>query len=117
MITYERKLDMTPGGVPLVLYLNQYDNDFTIKLSLYSSNGSLSIQSGTVASIRGSKKDGGEYLANVTLNENVATVSGDSQMTNISGISRFEISLQRSGKELNSANFFIDIEPSAMVTN
>ena len=113
MIAYNHELDMTPGGKPLCISLNKNDANFVINLHLISSGGTLTIESNTTAKICGKKGNGGEYTADVVLNDEtcVVTVSGDSDLTDEAGTGVFEICLIHDQKELYSANFYIVVEP------
>lgn len=115
MITHEFELDMVPGAVNVEQWLNQYDSDFCLKIHLVARTGELSIQSGTTAKIRGTKPDGNIFIASATLDaaNAIVTVAGDMQMTAVQGKSLFEIMLTLNGKELNSANFYLRVEPAA----
>lgn len=116
MITHEFSLDMFPNGVPLVVHLSQYDDDFTLVFNLYSSEGTFALQSGTTAEIRGTKTDGKGFSASATINVSAktVTVAGDQQMTAVAGWNVFELTLKNSNKELNTKNFIIDVEPAAL---
>lgn len=114
MITYRNRLDVTPGGVPLVINLSQYDDDFTLIFDLYSSIGTFSVPSGSTVSIRGTKSDGNGYSVDATLANTVVTVNGDQQITAVAGLQTFELTLWRSGKQLNTANFYIKVERAAL---
>ena len=115
-ITKTNKLNMTGGSVPLVIHLSQYDEDFTLVFELYSADGTFTIESGTTVEIRGTKSDAKGFSANATLdiiNKRV-TVVGDQQMTAVAGKNIFELTLWKSNKELNTANFIIDVERAAL---
>ena len=114
MITYEFDLDMVPGGRRTEVNLNQYDEDFELKINLVARQGTFSVQSGTTAAIRGTKPDGNGFSADCTLEGTVVTVTGDQQMTAVAGKAVFELTLYRSGKELNTANFTVHIERAAL---
>lgn len=114
MITIERNIDIISGKVPEVIHLSQYDSDFVLVFHLYASNGALVIASGTTAKIRGTKTDGNGYSAEATLSGTDATVQGHVQMTAVAGRQIFEICLMQGEKELNTANFVIDVERAAM---
>lgn len=116
MITKTYNLDMHPGGVPLVIHLSQYDKDFSLVFNLYSSVGTFTVESSTTATIRGTKASGTGYSVDATLdvsNQKV-TVTGDQQMTAAAGKNIFELTLTKSGKELNTANFIIEVERAAL---
>lgn len=114
MITYRNKLDVTPGGVPLVVYASQYDSDFTLEFELYSTDGTFTIESGTTVSVRGTKKDGNGYSVDASLSGSVVTVNGDQQMTAADGDNTFEICLWKNNKELNTSNFILRVERAAL---
>ena len=118
-ITKTNRLSMTGGGVPMIVRLSQYDADFTLIFELYSTDGTFTIPSGTTAEVRGTKNDGKGYSASATLDitNKKVTVTGDQQMTAVPGKHIFELTLWKSNKELNSANFILDVEPAALDRN
>ena len=89
MITITKKLDMSPHGIPQVIHVSQYDSDFSIQFKLYASVGTLSIESGTTAEIRGTKGSGTGYSASATLNvsNSTVTVAGD-EIENLLDVSK-----------------------------
>lgn len=113
-LTYQTRLSITPGNYPVVITLNQYDSDFTLIFDLYTSSGTLTIETGTTAAVRGTKPDGNGYSASATISNNSVTVTGDAQMTAIAGDSIFEIVLSKDGAELSSANFILHVERAAL---
>ncbi len=116
MITYREKLNLSPGGIPLVIHISQYDQDFSLVFELYASKGTFTIDYGTTVQIRGTKTDGTGYSVNASLNtsNSVVTVTGDQQMTAAAGRNVFELTLRKDGKELNTANFILDVEHAAL---
>lgn len=107
---------MTPGGIPLLIRVNQYDSDFSIVFALYSSDSSWTLESGTTAEIRGTKQSGTGYSASATLNTStkIVTVAGAAQMTAVAGMNIFEIVLKKNNKEISSANFCLMVERAAL---
>lgn len=116
MITINTILDMRPGAVPKIIHLSQYDSDFSLVFRLHASFGTLNIESGTTAEIRGTKKSGTGYSASATLNtsNNTVTVTGDAQMTAVAGQNTYEIVLTKNNKVLGSANFILLVERAAL---
>ena len=114
MITYRNKLDVTPGGVPLVIHLSQYDDDFTLEFEPYSVKGTFNIETDTTVMVRGTKSDGHGYSAQATISGGVITITGDNQMTAVSGIQIFEVVFVKNNKELSTANFILNVERAAM---
>lgn len=114
MITYDFDLDIVPGGMCTVVRLSQYDDDFELKIRLFARKGAFTVQSGTTAAIRGTKPDGNGFSADATIDGTTVAVPGDKQMTAVAGISTYELTLYRNGKELNSANFSVNVERAAL---
>lgn len=116
MITYSDNLNVVPGGVPAIFHLNQYEDDFRLVLTLYSSVGELAISAGTKAEIRGTKTDGKGYSASCTLDSatGTVTVAGHKQMTAVAGNQKYEIVLASGRKDLYTANFYLLVEPAAL---
>ncbi|MBR2775827.1 MAG: hypothetical protein IKD75_01750, partial [Prevotella sp.] len=120
MIIHHFDLAMVPGGIRSIVYLNQYDEDFSIVAHLHARNAEFSVESGTTAAVRGTKPDGNGYSAEATLgtdeetNTPIVTITGAKQMTAFAGDSPFEVTLYKNGKELSSANFTLLIERAAL---
>lgn len=116
MITINTRLDMRHGAVPEVIHLSQYDSDFTLVFELYASDGTFTVQSGTTAKVRGTKQSGTGFSADATIDitNKTVTVTGNQQMTASAGRNVFEITLYKSNKELNSANFILQCERAAL---
>ena len=114
MITYRNRLDVTPGKVPLRIDLSQYDDDFVLEFEPFSSVGTFVLESGTTAEIRGTKMDGNGYSEDATISNGIVTVTGDQQMTAVSGDHMFEIVFKKNTKELNTANFILRVERAAL---
>ena len=116
MITLNYNLGVYPINNGVVARLSQYDSDFTLVFSLYTSFGDFIIESGTTAQIRGTKADGYGYSANAALDipNKKVTVTGDVQMTAAAGDNTFEIRLVKNNKVLNTANFTVWVERAAL---
>ena len=110
MITQTYDLDMTPGGEPLRIHLNQNDADFTLRFRLFSDVGQLNIESGTSATIRGTTPGGKGYNAYASISAGVVSVTGNKNMADAQGVGVYEICLTKNGRELYSSNFFIEVE-------
>lgn len=116
MIIYDNNLDVVPGGRKVEILLNQYDTDFLLSFHLFARSGTLELETGTTAAIRGTKPDGNGFSADADIVIDTATVivTGDEQMTVVSGSSEYEITLYKDGKELSSANFRLSVERAAL---
>ena len=126
MLNLRHDLDMVPGGENwLIVNINQYDEDFTIRFNLKVREENYVVDAGTTAMIRGTKPDGNGYSEDCTITIGTATeedpnplsyvtVTGDKQMTAAAGRGEFEITLYNNDKELNSANFTLMIQHAAL---
>lgn len=116
MRTLTQPLNMSPGGIPPVIHVSQYDSDFTIVFTLFSTVGGFTIESGTTAMVRGTKSSGTGYSADAAINisAKTVTVTGNQQMTAAAGQNIFEIVLKKNNKEISSKNFILLCERAAL---
>ena len=120
MIKQHFTLDMVPGGLRSVVFLNQYDEDFELVAHLVARDSDFDVESGTTVAVRGTKPDGNGYSAEATLGAEeetgkpIVTIAGAKQITAAAGRATFEVTLYKNNKELNSANFTIEIERAAL---
>lgn len=113
-LTYNERLNITPGRYPIKINVNQYDDDFSIVFSLYSSSGTLVLETGTTAVIRGTKRDGNGYSAEAVVDGSTVTVAGDVQLTAVAGEGIYELVLYKNHKQLATANFILQVERAAL---
>ena len=83
MRTIRRKLNIVPGGIPVLIKLNQYDSDYSLVFELYSTDGVFTVPSGSTAKICGTKRSGTGYSADASISGTTVTVTGDVQMTTV----------------------------------
>ena len=124
MLVRPFSLDVVPGGVPLQIHVSQYDSDQQLELSLYSSQGTLTIpRTRVAAAIRGTKLDGNGISNSCALTFEgdvpVVTVQLTQQMTAIAGKNPFEIvitatDISGDSYELPSATFYLMVKRAAM---
>lgn len=116
MRTITQPLNMSPGGIPPVIHVSQYDSDFSITFTLFSTVGDFAIEAGTTAMVRGTKSSGTGYSADATINisAKTVTVTGNQQMTAAAGQNVFEITLYKNNKEISSKNFILLCERAAL---
>lgn len=116
--TIYKKLNVSPNSYPLVIPIKQYSSDFALKFKLYSTEGDLDIESGATTRIRGTKRDGNGFELNGTRLGRTVTFSGTKeqmqQMTAAHGRCVFEVVVEHDGKELITANFYLEVQRAAM---
>lgn len=112
-ITDTYALDMTPGAIPAVVHLSQYDSGAReLKFLLYAGSRLYTPPTGSTVTIRGGKPDGTIYEYACTVSENAATVTPTAQMTAVKGFHDAEIRVYKGSDIIGSANIRIMVEPS-----
>ena len=127
MLTTTYDLNLSPGGVPLIIPISQYDAASRILVfNLYSSDGVVSLASGAVAEVRGTKPDGNGFSYAATLSGTTVTVTVTEQMAAAAGRVICEIVLYKGTpptnetpassdyKQLATANFILAVERAAL---
>ena len=86
MLQTTYQLSVTPGGVPLVIHVSQYDTGSrTLVFELTSESGTLTLPAEALASVRGTKPDGNGFDYEVSRSGTAVTVSLTEQMTAVAG--------------------------------
>ena len=116
MLTYNIDLDVTPGTIPAVVHVKQYQTDAVLDFKLFSRRGSLSIGTVTNCSIRGTKADGNGISKTASYSSGTKTVSVqlEEQMTAVAGRQPFEITLTDSTGKMITATFYLDVQRAAL---
>lgn len=109
----EADIDMTPGGAYPTLHMNQGDSDFGIRLHLYSSEGTFTIDSGTTARVHGMKPGKTAFDSSALITGMDVVLAGTAALTDEAGVGVFEVQLAKGGAMLHSQNFLIKFERRA----
>jgi hypothetical protein len=106
-------LDLTPGSIPEVVHLSQYDSGVRdIKFLLYAGSRPYTVQTGSTVTIRGGKPDGTIYEYTCAVTGNAVTVTPTVQMTAVRGFHDAEIRIYNGSDMIGSANIRIMVEQS-----
>jgi len=116
MVTYKIDLDITPGGIPKIVHVKQYQTDATLEFKLHTRRGILNVGNWTDCSVRGTKSDGNGYSAsaNFTVSSNTVTVTLTEQMTAVAGRQPYEITLTDQTGKMITATFYLDVQRAAL---
>ena len=127
MLTTTYDLDLSPGGVPLIIPISQYDAASRILVfNLFSNEGILSLPSGLTAEVRGTKPDGTGFSYIALLSGTTVTVTVTEQMAAVAGRVKCEITLYKGTPATNmtpassdyqqiaTANFYLSVERAAL---
>ena len=94
MFTGTYDLEVSPGGIPPVIHVSQYDTGSRkIVFTLISGAGDLILPMGTRAEVRGTKPDGNGFSYDATITGKTVTVEITEQMTAAAGKVRCELVL------------------------
>ena len=114
-MNYLIDLDITPGGVPAIVKLSQYDKTIPqIHAILWNGSTTYTPPGGASASIQGTKPDKHGFAYDCTIEGNVVIIPVTAQMTAIAGRVPCEVVILSGGGRKGSANFFLDVEPAAL---
>ena len=110
------KLSITPGGIPPVIHLSQYDKTArTLFFLLVDETGTYTVPSGASATIRGTKPDHTGFIYGCTIYGTTVSVAVQDQMTVCAGRVSCELRIAGSdGSILGTANFWLAIEATAL---
>ena len=113
MITKTTYLDMTPGGVPPVIHVSQYDADEdALVFNLYVD--STPFTAGTTATIEGTKPDMTGFTYAASYSDNVVTADLTEQMTAVAGAVVCEVRITDGSNVVGTQNFVLSVEPAAL---
>lgn len=116
MITQTYKLDMIPTGLPVVVHVSQYDTTArTLAFELYAGGETYSPDG--VVTIRGTKPDDTVFEYTMIVEGNTASIALQPQMAIAAGDVATEIKAVETDGTVNSANFIIRVEKSAVDDN
>ena len=114
IVTQNTKLNVVPGGIIPVVHVSQYDVDRAISFTLYDGNGAAVLDSGTTASIEGTKPDGHGFSYEGTLTDNVASFNTTQQMTVLVGAIECKLKLVKDTQIIGTAMFILDVEKAGL---
>ena len=127
MLTAHHDIDVSPGGVPILVHVSQYDADSReIVFNLISSSGQLTLPSGVKAEVRGTKPDGNGFSYGCTMSGNNVTVKITEQMCAAPGTVPCELVIyvgtpateaepaSASFQQLCTATFFLKVKRAAL---
>ena len=107
-------LQIAPSGVSPVINLSQYDVGRQFQLVLYDGSTAYSLPAGTTARIDGVKPDktAFSYTDGVSVSNNTVTITTQDQMTVLSGMVECELRFYKSGLNIGTLNFKLNVEKS-----
>lgn len=115
MIIQKYKLNLVPGGEPIIVRASQYDNlTRVITFALFKDKDIFVVPDGCKVYVLGTKEDKTGYFYECTVERNYVAFYMRQQMTVLPGKHEAEIRIvDEENHILNSANFIVDIEEAA----
>lgn len=117
-IGIETILNMIPGGVMPIVYVNQYDTGYQKKFRLFNGAMPFNIAFNQSVTIRGTKGDGHGIVNSVesTVGSNIVSVTITEQMTAVKGAKNiYELRVvDNDGLVIGTANFIMAVEKAAL---
>lgn len=112
-------LQIAPGGVKPVIHVSQYDVGRQFSLRLFDGSLPYTPPTGALVFLNGEKPDGKgfSYTDNVSVDENVVTITTTIQMTLLEGTVRCELRIYQNGLNIGTVNFDMVVEHSPLNEN
>ena len=118
MITQTHDLNLIPGSVPPVVNVTQYDKTArTLVFNLWDGETSFSVPSGAAVTIRGTKPDGNGFEYTATASGSTVSMDLQQQMATCAGSVRCEVRIASGTQILGTADFILEVKPSALNEN
>ena len=99
-------LDITPGAIPLVVNVSEYDENRQYTVTLIDEGGVYSIPSGTTAKVEGSI-GGNAFSEPATVSGNTITFTLSESMTALAGDVWCKIKLEKDSKPIQTCAFIL----------
>lgn len=99
-------LDITPGAIPQVVNVSEYDENREYTVTLVDESGVYEIPSGTTAKVEGSI-GGNSFSETATVSGNTITFTLSESMTAYAGDAWVKIKLTRDSKPIQTAAFIL----------
>lgn len=116
MTTQTINLNLVPRGINPVAYASQFDEQKNALIfHLFNDTATYSILGGTSILVDGTKPDGtGFQYAAASYSGSSVYVNVEKQMTAVAGDVKCELRLTRNGETVNSLNWILRVEPTAL---
>ena len=107
-------LNLVPGDIREIVRSSQYDVGRTFRCNLFDGNASYKLDGTETITIEGQKSDNHIFLYNVTnTSSTYVDVTTTEQMTALAGYVDCELRIKKSGVDIGTANFWLEVEKAA----
>lgn len=109
------KLNLTPGGVPPVVHVSQYDTAEKISFELWEGTKKFQKPSGALAKIEMTKPDRkGIRKDCIYAEDGTIEINLETQMTCVSGSARSKIVIYDATGQIGTAAFILSVDPAGL---
>lgn len=109
LVNQTLKLEITPGGVPPVLHVTEYDENMQVEVQLLQRGQYYEIPSGTTAKVEGTLA-GHPFSADATVDGSNVTFELTKSMTAYAGRAWTKIKLTKGGKSVSTCGFWLECD-------
>ena len=109
LITHNITLDITPGLIPPVVPVSEYDVGRDFVITLQNRGQPFTIPTGTTAKVEGTIA-GHPFSVNATPSGNTVTFSLTESMTAFAGRAWTKIKLTQNSKPVSTCGFWLDVD-------
>lgn len=109
LVIQEFTLDITPGGIPPVLHVTEYDENMQVVVHLLQRWQAFTIPTGTTAKVEGTL-DGHPFSADATVDGRNVTFELTKGMTAYAGRAWTKIKLTKDGKPVSTCGFWLECD-------
>ena len=109
LITHNITLDITPGLIPPVVYVSEYDVGRDFVITLQNRGQAFMIPSGTTAKVEGTIA-GHPFSEDATPSGNTVTFALKESMTAFAGRAWTKIKLTQNNKPVSTCGFWLDVD-------
>ena len=116
LITYDFDLPVTPGAIPPVLHVTEYDENMQVVVHLLHLGQYYEIPSGTTAKVEGTLA-GHPFSADATVDGSNVTFELTKGMTAYAGRAWTKIKLTKDSKPVSTCGFWLDCDRAGIPVN
>ena len=113
LVNQTLKLEITPGGVPPILHVTEYDENMQVEVQLLQRGQPFEIPAGTTAKVEGTLA-GHPFSVDATVDGSTVTFELDKSMTAFSGRAWTKIKLTKDSKPVQSCGFWMEVDSAGV---
>lgn len=110
LVNQTLKLEITPGGVPPILHVTEYDENMQVEVHLLQRGQAFMIPSGVTAKVEGSYSGRYPFSENATPSGDTVTFMVSKNMTPCAGRAWVKIKLTKDSKPVHSCGFWMEAD-------